>query len=164
MSAMPRFSQFRISCTFLYQTLFLLQCHPPHQASVSSLNSIPYFFSASINGSLILGVYGANIPFSEIVPSSTCNTANPHGTPTSLAMAEYPFGSPYSTRVDVRVSLRPSLCSISNLLPGWGVVSVVDDGFEGVTGKGGGLLLQHHHVSLAWAVFHLCFKSGAEGV
>jgi len=64
----------------------------------------------------------------------------------------------------VRVSLRPSLCSISNLLPGWGVVSVVDDGFEGVTGKGGGLLLQHHHVSLAWAVFHLCFKSGAEGV
>lgn len=35
--------------------------------------------------------------------------------PTSLAMAEYPLGSPYSQRVEVLVSFDPSLFSTSNL-------------------------------------------------
>lgn len=57
-------------------------------ASVSSVNSIPYFFSSAINGSLIFGVMGASIPFSEIVPSRTCLMATPQGNETDLAVAE----------------------------------------------------------------------------
>lgn len=35
--------------------------------------------------------------------------------PTNFAIADHPFGSPYSISVDARVSFRPSWCSMPNL-------------------------------------------------
>ncbi len=37
-------------------------------------------------------------------------------------------------------------------------------GFKGKVGRGGELLLQHHHVSFLGAILHLCLESGAKSV
>jgi hypothetical protein len=60
-----------------------------------SLNAMPYLsVNVFINGLHSSGLMGANTPFSLIVPSSTNCTATAHGTPTNLAIAEYPPISP----------------------------------------------------------------------
>lgn len=57
-------------------------------ATVSSLSSIPSSLRSLISGPLILALIGARTPCSLMTPSKTCWTATPHGTPTSVAMAE----------------------------------------------------------------------------
>jgi hypothetical protein len=59
-----------------------------------------------MSGQLIFAFMGARTPGVEMMPSRTCWAATPQGTPTSLAILEYPFGSPYSNNVDVTVSFR----------------------------------------------------------
>lgn len=67
----------------------------PSRHSVFSTISIPHLsFNSFKSGSARLHFTGARIPFSEILPSKTIKQATPHGTPTSLAIELYPFGSP----------------------------------------------------------------------
>jgi len=55
--------------------------------------------------------------FNEGSPSIRSCAATPHVIPTDFAMPEYPYGSPSSSRVDVRVSFQKLANYIKLIVP-----------------------------------------------
>ncbi len=85
----------------LKSPLFIL-----HHKNIFSTITIPSCSNFSLIGSQLSFLYGARTPcvLSAGCPSSSNWVAIPQVTPTDFDMAEYPFGSPSNSSVEVRVS------------------------------------------------------------
>ena len=110
-------------------------------------------------GSHISFVYGAWTPGVFRMPSRTSCVAIPHGTPTVTAMAECPWGVPYSSRVEVIVSyynkyyVSDQSSSLRRATHFFSIGPLYHK-----------LVLEHHQIALTGFVLHKRLHTGAQGI